>query len=309
MGVKGAHLRIAFSWEGVRTYSSIWDGATVISACQEPLHSKATNLKTKLKITPSWPHRCSLGLCWLSHQAENPELARREGWDTAPTGTDSSEELSPGLHWQLLLLLWRNCHEPWSWGEASTSNLGDLYKKCIISRAERAMWERENEDQKTLIIQCAPLVKSRVRTCDEKTEGKEVKWAEMPQYKEKMNNKTSSRHKEERETLSSHHYGTTGEDKWHSKPSKRKEFKRKNKWRKRTKKTSEGKNFVTHLLQHRVLNLESQHWAIHYSAATKKAQVLPSTPLNLKFILYAIISIPSHILHYFSITVFLLKLS
>lgn len=116
----------------------------------------------------------------------------------------------------------------------------------------------------------------------------------MMQHEEKMNNKTSSGHKVEREALSTTHYGTTGEDKPHSKPSKRKDFKRKNKWRKRTKQTSEGKNFVTHLLQRKVINLESQHWAIHYSAATKKAQVVPSTPRNLKFILYAIISFPSH---------------
>lgn len=61
-------------------------------------------------------------------------------------------------------------------------------------------------------MRCAPLVKRRVRICNEKTEGKEVKRADMLQYEEKINNKTSSGHKVEREAISSNH-DNTGENK------------------------------------------------------------------------------------------------
>lgn len=50
-----------------------------------------------------------------------------------------------------------------------------------------------------------------------------------------------------------------------------KSLREKNEQRERTKKISEGRNFVPHLLQSKVINSESQHGVIHYSAATKKA--------------------------------------
>lgn len=113
--------------------------------------------------------------------------------------------MSPDLEQKQLPLIWGIC-----------------IKRILSQRAGRAKWEREHEDQKSVTIWCAPLVKRRVRICDENTEGKEVKRAEMLQYEEKMNNKTSSEYKVEREAISSTHYGNTGEDKQHSKPSKRK---------------------------------------------------------------------------------------
>lgn len=63
---------------------------------------------------------------------------------------------------------------------------------------------------------------------------KEVKRAEMLQYKEKMNTKMSSGQKGEGDGIISTQYGNTGEEKWQSKHRKREEFKRK--------KRAEGEN-------------------------------------------------------------------
>lgn len=56
-------------------------------------------------------------------------------------------------------------------------------------------------------------------------EAKEVNRAEMLWYKEKMNTKMSSGQKAEGDRIISTQYGNTGEEKWHSKPRKREEFK------------------------------------------------------------------------------------
>lgn len=70
--------------------------------------------------------------------------------------------MNPDLEQKHLSLIWGFC-----------------IKSVLPQRAERAKWEREHKDQKSVTIGCAPLVKKRVRICHETTEGKEVKRAEM----------------------------------------------------------------------------------------------------------------------------------
>lgn len=78
-------------------------------------------------------------------------------------------------------------HLPLMWGISIKSDL---------SQGLKELCDKGNIKTKRVIM-CAPSVKRRLRICDKKTEGKEVKTVEMLQHEEKITNKTSSRHKGE----------------------------------------------------------------------------------------------------------------
>lgn len=90
---------------------------------------------------------------------------------------------------------------PWEEWFAGAVMRSDIKRRCLIWGiwvrfffftwgAERGKWEREHQDWKSEIMWCAPVLKMRVRICDEKME----RWrrAEMLQHNEKMNSELNS---------------------------------------------------------------------------------------------------------------------
>lgn len=176
--------------------SSIWDGAAAVWACWRPSHSRAVNLQEQeLKNATVGPctHRVWGCAGYLAaKQALQKGITCKQGglghWNNFSRGTQDGLTLAISV-------------PPWEEWFAGAVMHSDLKSRCLIWgiwvrflffswRAERGKWEREHQDWKSEMMWCAPVLKMRVRICDEKME----RWrrAEMLQHNEKMNSELNS---------------------------------------------------------------------------------------------------------------------